>query len=288
MARPFGYCIFTFEGGDWSTDDFDGLDRGFALAAELGYSYVEVPSYVKPGLLGGDPRTDLQLLDRLGAVVDMSRAHGVPLSSVFAAADFFEPAERGVELHALEGIARYSATLGIERLPVTVGMQRSSDGGRWARELGGLLTEAGRRTLDVGVRLAVHPHIECPLESRDDIDAFFDAADPAIVGMCLDTGHALAGGADPVELARDYADVICYVHAKDVDSAAAAEAAAVRDSRGRYLAFRDAGDGDVDFEGVFAALDAGGFDGPVLAENDLAADPAAAMRRSYEYLAALL
>ncbi|WP_300266220.1 sugar phosphate isomerase/epimerase [Microbacterium sp.] len=288
MTREFGYCIFAFEGGDWSKDDFEGLDRGFALAAELGYDYVEVPSYVKPGLLGGEPRTDLEFFNRLGTVVELSRKHGVALSSIFAAADLFDEESREIEWHALEGLARIASTLGIEHLPVTVGMQRSSDELRWSRQLGALLTEAGRRTLEHGVRLAVHPHILCPLETRDEIDAFYEAADPAAVGMCLDTGHVLAGGSDPVELARDYAELITYVHAKDVDKEAADRAAAANDEKARYLTFRDAGDGDVDFAGVFEMLETAGFNGPILAENDLALDPEAAMRRSYAQLSAML
>ena len=217
----FGYCIFTFEGGDWSTDDFAGLERGFALAAELGYSYVEIPSYVQPAGPGVQPRSDLQLLDRLGTVIDLSAQYDVPLSAIFAAADLSDPFTRDTEYHHLGVLARIAASLGIRHLPVTVGMNRGSEQTRWSAELGRLLTEAGKRTQQVGVQLAVHPHIECPIETRAEIDAFFDTADTTYVGMCLDAGHVLAGGSDPVALARDYASVISYVHAKDVDRAAA-------------------------------------------------------------------
>ncbi len=288
-TRPFGYCIFTFEGGDWSTDDFEGLERGFELAAELGYSYVEGTSYVKPGLLGRDDRrTDLQFLDRIGTIAELSARHRMPLSSIFAAADFGTPSERTLEFHHLQVLARIASTLGITRLPVTVGMGRDSDGQRWSRELGRILTEAGRRTSDVGVTLLVHPHIETPLETRADIDSFFDHADTDVIGMCMDTGHILAGGADPVAFARDYSSVIGYVHAKDVSKDAADAAVAAGDSRGRYLAFRDAGEGDVDFVGVFGALALADYTGPILAENDLSPDPEAAMRRAHRYLARVL
>lgn len=280
----FGYCIFTFEGGDWSTDDFAGLDRGFALAAELGYSYVEIPSYVQPAGPGVTPRTDLQLLDRLGTVTDLSAAHGVPLSAIFAAADLHDPDQRATEYHSLAVLARYASTLGIRHLPVTVGMGRGSDETRWSSELGKLLTEAAKRTADVGVRLAVHPHIECPVETRAEIDAFFDAADTDYVGMCLDAGHVLAAGADPVSLARDYASVITYVHAKDVDAEAARRAATSTDRSTRYGVFRDPGEGDVDFPALFSALYAAGFDGPVLAENDISPDPEGGMRKAAAYL----
>ncbi len=280
-----GYCIFTFEGGDWDTDNFAGLERGFELASEIGLDYVEVPSYVKPGLLrGSEPRTDMQLLTRLGTIADLSAKYNVPLSAIFAAADFWDTAEREAEFHQLSVLARVASTFGIKHLPVTIGMYRGSEQARWSTELGRIMTEAGKRTLEFGVRLAAHPHIETPLESKDEIDAFFDAADPEYVGFCLDTGHVLAGGADLVTLTKDYASVISYVHAKDVDSAAASRAVAASDSRARYHAFRDPGEGDVDFSGVFEALFAAGFNGPILAENDFTPDPEKALRKSDEYL----
>ncbi|GAB3397243.1 hypothetical protein GCM10027568_32780 [Humibacter soli] len=203
MTRRFGYCIFTFEGGDWSVDDFDGLERGFRLARELGYSYVEGTSYVKPGLLNDDPRTDLQFLNRIGTISDLSAKYDLPLSSIFAAADLWDESERIVEFHHFEVMARIVSTLGITSIPVTVGMHRGSDDQRWSRKLGTLFTEAGLRTSALGVKLLVHPHIETPLESRDDIDAFFETADTSVIGMCMDTGHILAGGSDPVAFARD-------------------------------------------------------------------------------------
>lgn len=288
MTRPFGYCIFTFEGGDWSVDDFDGLERGFRLARELGYSYVEGTSYVKPGLLNDDPRTDLQFLNRIGTISDLSAKYEMPLSSIFAAADLWDESERIVEFHHFEVMARIVSTLGIKSIPVTVGMHRGSDDQRWSRRLGTLFTEAGLRTSALGVKLLVHPHIETPLESRDDIDAFFETADTSVIGMCMDTGHILAGGSDPVAFARDYSSVIEYVHAKDVDKAAADAAVAAHDRQARYLAFRDAGEGDIDFAGVFEELSSAGFGGPILAENDLSPDPEAAMRRAHSFLAGVL
>jgi inosose dehydratase len=289
MTRPFGYCIFTFEGGDWQTDNFPGLERGFELASQLGYAYVEIPSYVKVGrIIGDEPRTDLQLLHRLGTVARLSTRYGVPLSAIFAAADLWDPEERETEYNHLSVLARIASTFGITQLPVTIGMHRGSDGGRWSAELGPLVTEAGKRTQECGVRLAVHPHIETPIETRDEIDAFFGSADSDYVGFCLDTGHVLAGGADPVDVAKAYGSIISYVHAKDVDREASLGALRSNDSRARYTAFRNPGAGDVDFPGVFDALARAGFDGPVLAENDLSPDPEAAMRTSARYLRKVL
>jgi sugar phosphate isomerase/epimerase len=289
MTRPFGYCIFTFEGGDWQTDNFPGLERGFELASQLGFAYVEIPSYVKVGrLIGDEPRTDLQLLNRLGTVAQLSKRYGVPLSAIFAAADLWDPEGREGEYNHLSVLARIASTFGITQLPVTIGMHRGSDNRRWSAEVGRLVTEAGKRTQEFGVRLTAHPHIETPIETRDEIDAFFESAESDYVGFCLDTGHVLAGGGDPVDVAQAYGSIISYVHAKDVDREASLRGLTSNDSRARYMAFRNPGAGDVDFPGVFNALAMAGFDGPILAENDLSPNPEAAMRESAAYLGKVL
>ena len=43
------------------------------------------------------------------------------------------------------------------------------------------------------------------------------------VGWCLDTGHLLIGGTDPVQFAREHGDRVKHVHLKDVDGDLAAD-----------------------------------------------------------------
>lgn len=277
MPRTIGYCVFTFEGGDWTTDDFDGLDRGFAAAKEIGYSYVEVPSYV---YRAGTGRSDFQFLHRMGRLFELSERHDLPLSAVFGAADPLEPGASEEEADQLIVLARLASTVGIRHLPVTLAMGRASDDTADATRLGEFLSAVGRETLASGVRLAAHPHIDCAVETPDQIAAFCAAADPETVWLCLDTGHVLAGGGDPVEIAETYADRIAYVHLKDLDRSAYLATS----GREKYKAFRDPGAGDVDFCGVLAALERAGFDGPILAENDLSPDPRGSMERSHAYL----
>lgn len=277
MSRGLGYCVFTFEGGDWSNDNFDGLDRGFAAAKELGYSYVEVPSYVYSA---GPIRSDFQFLHRTGRILALSERHQLPLSAIFAASDLLDESKREEEADHLVVLARLASTLGIEIVPVTLSMLRQSAGVAEAKLLGELLSEVGRKTLASGVRIAAHPHIDCPLESPEQIAAFCEASDPEAVWLCLDTGHVLAGGGDPAQLASEYAERIAYVHLKDLDASAYRSA----EGRAKYAAFRDPGDGDVDFAAVLDVLTEHAYAGPVLAENDLSPDPRASMERAYDYL----
>ena len=68
-----------------------------------------------------------------------------------------------------------------------------------------------------GLRLAFHPHVETPVEYEDQIEALLSQTDPTRVGLCLDTGHHIYRGGDPVSFLRRYHDRIPYLHLKNAD-----------------------------------------------------------------------
>ena len=82
----------------------------------------------------------------------------------------------------------------------------------------------------------------------------------AAIGLCLDTGHLLIGGADPVALARDHAARSRHVHLKDVD---AGWAARVRSGEVGYTEavrqgmYRPLGQGDVDIAAIVGCAGGG-------------------------------
>ena len=72
---------------------------------------------------------------------------------------------------------------------------------RWVRRPG----DASRASLS-RVRSNVSP--------PEEIARIFDATDPTYVNLCLDSGHVVYGGGDPVELCRKYPERITYIHIK--------------------------------------------------------------------------
>lgn len=64
-----------------------------------------------------------------------------------------------------------------------------------------------------GVVAALHPHVGTIVEKRDEV---FRVIDGARIGLCLDTGHLLIGGTDPLEVARAVPERIRHAHLKDV------------------------------------------------------------------------
>lgn len=146
-----------------------------------------------------------------------------------------------------------------------------------------------------GFRAALHPHVGTIIETRADIDRVLSGCS---IPLCLDTGHLLIGGTDPAQLACEVPGRIAHAHLKDVDagwanrvaSGAASYAAAV--AGGMY---RPLGQGDVDLAGVVAPLEAAGYQGWYVLEQDavLAGPPAGEgptvdVRASLAFLAGLL
>ncbi|GAA0354131.1 TIM barrel protein [Actinoallomurus spadix] len=143
-----------------------------------------------------------------------------------------------------------------------------------------------------GIRTALHPHVGTIVEGPGEVDRVLSGCG---VPLCLDTGHLLIGGADPLALARSAADRVAHVHLKDVDATAADR---VRAGRVTYTEavrdglYRPLGAGDVDTAGIVTALDQAGYQGWYVLEQDtiLAADPppgggpVAAVRASAAYL----
>ena len=80
------------------------------------------------------------------------------------------------------------------------------------------LREAARIGRDeYGLEAALHAHAGGYIEFEDELDQAMGEIDEDLLGVCLDTGHSLYAGIDPVALARRYCGRIRYVHLKDLD-----------------------------------------------------------------------
>jgi inosose dehydratase len=122
-----------------------------------------------------------------------------------------------------------------------------------------------------GLEPVLHHHAATFIETEAEIRRVLEAIDPALLGLCLDTGHARFGGADPVVLAEDYHALIRHVHLKDC-SRAVIEAGRRADKGFADLtaegAFTELGQGDAGVAEVVEVLRAHGYAGWVVVEQD--------------------
>src|SRR5688572_7034369 len=111
---------------------------------------------------------------------------------------------------------------------------------------------------EAGLRTVLHHHCATFVETPQEIDAVMKRTDPALVGLCLDTGHATYGGGSAVELLARYGDRIRHVHFKDCEPHVAERARLDQSDYQTALRqglFCELGKGSVDFAAVLRGLE---------------------------------
>lgn len=158
------------------------------------------------------------------------------------------------------------------------------------------LDEVVRALADDGMLAVLHPHVGTMIERGPQIERVLEGT---TVPLCLDTGHQLIGGVDPVQLAHDAGDRIRHAQLKDVD---AELARGVRDGRLGYTEavrrgmFVPLGAGDVDVSALLDHLARTDYDGWLVLEQDVVVaeepppdgGPVHDVRSSVQYLSTLL
>ena len=111
----------------------------------------------------------------------------------------------------------------------------------------------------LGHATVFHPHAATYVETPIEVDRLMLSTDPARIGICLDTGHHIVGGGDPVATIRDVGERVRHVHLKDVDPDVL-EGLRAGDHRRSDDAiydglFTELGAGTLDLDGVLRAAD---------------------------------
>jgi inosose dehydratase len=262
-------------------------ERVLREVAGLGLGAVELGPR---GFLPEDP----------GEVARTLRRHDLRLAAGFVPAVLHRPEYRAAALGTVAAAARTLASAGAEVLVLAAELGNGAGGydrsvelsdAEWDALLEGL-TAASEVVGREGLRVALHPHYGTAVERRAHVDRILAESE---VPLCLDTGHLLVGGADPVEVARAANGRVAHVHFKDVDAGLAARVRAgelgYRDAVVRGL-YRPLGDGEVDVAGIVGLLRAARYTGWYVLEQDVVLEeepaegegPAREAARSVSYL----
>jgi inosose dehydratase len=238
------------------------MDRAITEIGELGYQGVE--------MFDGNVADFAERPGHLRALLERA---GVELVSVYTGGNYIYDEILPDELHRATRAAELARQFGASHLVVGGGAQRAS--GRRDedyRRLAGALDSITDIAEAHGLTACYHPHLSTIVESPDDLDRLLPHTR---IGFCPDTAHLVAGGGDPAQLIRQYADRVHHVHLKDV--------------RVDPFEFLPLGRGQVDFTDVLAALRECGYDGWLMVELDsYAGDPREAAAMSKTFLDGLL
>jgi inosose dehydratase len=132
------------------------------------------------------------------------------------------------------------------------------------------LNEMGRRTADLGIRLAPHPHIWGPVERAHEIRRLLELTDPNLISLTLDTAHVNLGGGDPVEFMTTYYDRIVAVHWKDTKAAYRGYTGPTptHEMHAQEILYKDLGAGGVDIPATYQLLVDRGYQGWITLDLD--------------------
>ena len=141
-----------------------------------------------------------------------------------------------------------------------------------------------------GLRTVFHHHCAGYIEQPQEIDTLMRLTDPKRLGLCFDTGHYRFGGGDPVAGIQKYKDRIWHVHFKDCHPLIAERS---RVEQWDYFTsvrkgiFCELGQGDINFAQVKSELEKMGYEGWIVAEQDVLPGmgrPKESAKRNREYL----
>jgi len=255
----------------WGVSEVPGwgfqLDTATVLAQmrELGLAATELGP---DNFLPDDPRSTAKLLADLGlravggfVPLVLHDPESDPVREIAQTLSSFTAAGAGtLVLAAVTGTAGYDARLGSDG-------QGGLDEAGWQVLLRNL-DQLARVAESLGVTATVHPHVGTMIETRGDVERVLAGSG---IGLCLDTGHLLIGGGDPVTFAAEHAARIRHTHLKDVD---ASWARRVRRHEVTYTEavrsgmYRPLGQGDVDIASIVGSLERAGYDGWYVLEQD--------------------
>jgi inosose dehydratase len=256
----------------WNNDDLPELappvpfERVLDEIAEAGYEGTELASNA--------PRD-------AGLLREQLQRRGLRLAGAFIALDFFtspldgELEQAGLLAHLLREAGAGVLVAGLaahpQRMATAGGSRQPDTTSAEYRQIATGLERVGERCRQENMVLAFHNHAGTFVETPEELEELCRRADPALVPLCLDVGHLVVGGGDPVQAIQRYGQRLAYVHLKDIDPQVLER---LRSGQGGFLeglrwrVFCELGSGCLDLAGIVEALRQQRFEGWVVLEQD--------------------
>jgi transaldolase len=191
--------------------------------------------------------------------------------------------------------------VGEERVP-TAGRPADAvklDEPRWQAMMDAI-KQVATITKSYGIFSVLHPHSGAWIETEDEVDRAMRELPQDLVGLCLDTGHFVYAGMDPVAKYEQYAKRTPFMHFKDVNPVVLRRLQTEKEgfwSGVTHGVFCPLGEGLVNFPRLLTAMRRCSFAGWVTVEQDFdnkipdvdarLLTPAACGKKNLQYLRSL-
>ncbi len=232
------------------------LSGTLAAIASAGYKEVELLSSMQN--FNMPPAQLRQLLDRLGLRAPSTHVGAGAFDNLNAVFD-----EAGTLGHEYIVLAS---------LPYEPGKATLDDYRRWSDRL----NEAGRQARARNLWIAFHDEAyDFPvIDGQVPYDLLAERTDPSVVRLQLDTGNAMMGGRDPLDLMRKYGSRYYLFHIKDAPSLRAATDA-------------ELGKGAIDFRQLLAMIPDIDSKHLYVEQESYPGAPIDSVRRDFAYISTL-
>jgi inosose dehydratase len=208
----------------------------------------------------------MEFKDRKEEFRALLNRYSLDFIGVYTGGNFIFPDILEEELLKIEEVAALASELGAQHLVIGGGAIRAngileSDYADLGNALNRVVVIADKYNLIP----SYHPHLGTNVEAPDQLDKLMALT---TINLCPDTAHIEAGGGNPVEVIKKYADRIKYIHFKDYYN-------------GEFLPL---GEGHQKFDQMIQVLDGIGYDEWLTVELDSYNDPKKGAEISFNFL----
>jgi inosose dehydratase len=251
---------------------------GGAIFGDLEAQHIaEIAEQGFPGL---EPYRGLAMrwIDRPAELKDVLDRHEITMVTCSnggpgQSTDFIDPTKRQATIEDHMAFARdFLSVFGCRHFKINMGARPTggSTSSAELRAIAATIDELAKRTFDLGITLAPHPHIWGPIERPEEVHQLMELTDPRYVGLIVDTAQINLGGGDPLALIDTYFERIPAVHWKDSRAmyrGYTGPTPTIEQHRQEIL-YKDLGTGGVDIDGIWSLLKERGFTGWITLDLD--------------------
>lgn len=204
LAASFSHMQIGYTGITWPNSQ---IEDGISTCAKLGFYGFET---------FGDVLTAWETKGGLGPVL---KTNNIPLISGYCTLNLTDATRRQETIDKAIAWAKLIKRTG-GRIFVLGPNPVHRDSYNYAESKANIvstLNEASKAIVDQGITPVLHQHTGTCVETRDETYATLDAIDHTTLKFGPDVGQLTKGGADAVQVVKDYLPLVQHMHLKDYD-----------------------------------------------------------------------
>jgi inosose dehydratase len=228
--------------------DVDQIETIVRDISGLGYHGVE---------LFGDAVAGMDAYGGIGRL--LQKYNTLPLIAIVASPDCAAPArlKGSIQTMVEQGSAARKQGARIVLMNATGRRDANYNFNEHKANIANALNEASKAMADLGLQAVLHQHTGTMVEKRDEVYGIMDAIDTRVVKAGFDVGQLSKGGADPVQIVKDFLPVIEHLHLKDYNGGE------------HYVGYCPLGQGKVNLAAVLDLMESKGtLKGMIMVELD--------------------